>query len=62
MKTNEVYAEWKCPDCGWSTLFSYQEMVEAGNPICMECDTEMDLESDRIILDRVYDNLIKVKE
>ena len=47
MKTNEAYAQWKCPDCGWTTLFSYQDIVEIGNPIC-KCDTEMELYTDDI--------------
>jgi len=34
---------WKCPDCGRRVCWSYEEMAEAGSPICTDCDAEMEL-------------------
>ena len=34
---------WKCPDCGRQISCSYEELAEAGTPICTDCDKEMDM-------------------
>ena len=34
---------WKCPDCGRKVEWSYEELTEAGSPICTDCDAEMEL-------------------
>ena len=34
---------WKCPDCAHEIEWTYEEMAEAGNPICTDCDIEMEL-------------------
>ena len=39
-----VYSRpWKCPDCGRLIDCSYEELAEAGPPICPDCDTGTEL-------------------
>ncbi len=39
-----VYSRtWKCPDCGRQADCSYEDMAQAGTPMCTDCDTEMEL-------------------
>jgi rubredoxin len=33
---------WICPKCGTTTVHDYEALVESGNPICGDCDREMD--------------------
>lgn len=39
---------WVCPQCYGEILWSYEQMAEAGNPICNECDIEMELTDERV--------------
>lgn len=34
---------WKCPDCGWTVDCSYEDLAEAGSPICLHCDSAMEM-------------------
>jgi hypothetical protein len=42
--TTPYQRTWKCPDCGFSTTCSYEDLAEAGAPICTDCDIEMELQ------------------
>jgi hypothetical protein len=33
---------WKCPECGFAQTVPYSALVESGNPICGECDRDME--------------------
>lgn len=33
---------WQCPKCGCTTQHSYDDLVEVGNPVCGDCDEEME--------------------
>lgn len=35
--------QWKCPACGRTVDCSYEDLAEAGTPLCGECDREMTL-------------------
>jgi hypothetical protein len=35
--------QWKCPSCSRLIDWSYQELAEAGSPICRDCDLEMEI-------------------
>lgn len=35
--------QWKCPSCSRLIEVSYEELVEAGSPICTDCDLEMEI-------------------
>ena len=40
-----VYSRtWKCSDCGHQTDYSYEDLAQAGTPMCTDCDTEMELQ------------------
>jgi hypothetical protein len=34
---------WRCPGCGKKAHWTYEELAEAGAPICTDCDVEMTL-------------------
>jgi len=34
---------WRCPECGLEAVVSYEDLAEIGNPICDQCDVEMEL-------------------
>lgn len=36
--------KWKCPHCGKVIEWSYNDLADAGTPICNDCDFEMELE------------------
>ena len=36
---------WTCPECGHKIMHSYGALADVGNPICMECDVDMELDS-----------------
>jgi len=42
-KNVEYVRTWECPDCGWKAAVSYSQLAEVGNPICDQCDVEMEL-------------------
>jgi len=35
---------WKCPDCGRKVDCSYEQLAEAGTPLCTDCNTEMEMQ------------------
>jgi len=38
-----VYGVWECPKCDFKTRWYYTDFIESGNPICSDCDEEMEL-------------------
>jgi uncharacterized protein (DUF983 family) len=34
---------WKCPECGYEELWSYESLATKGEPVCSECGTDMKL-------------------
>lgn len=34
---------WKCPGCDRTVTVSYEDLAEAGAPICSDCESEMDM-------------------
>jgi len=34
--------QWDCPTCDFQDCVSYIDLVNVGNPICPECDREME--------------------
>lgn len=41
---NTMIMKWICPVCKQEVLWSYMDLVNAGNPICTSCDEEMDMQ------------------
>lgn len=42
--TQGVYSRvWKCPGCDRTVTVSYEDLAEAGSPICTDCEREMDM-------------------
>ena len=39
--TSDAYV---CPDCGFKTNWGIDQYREQGNPVCIDCDTDMTLE------------------
>jgi len=37
-------AEWICPECGVSITHSYAAMIDVGNPLCSDCDSDVEME------------------
>ena len=37
---------WECPDrgCNHTVKLTYDELVECGSPICVNCDTDLELQ------------------
>jgi len=35
--------QWKCPACSRLIDVSYEELAQAGMPMCTDCDLEMEL-------------------
>ena len=33
--------KWECEECGYTTMWSYDEMVELGSPVCPDCDCDL---------------------
>ena len=42
-KLDEMRADWQCPECGLIVSHSYLAMTEVGNPVCDNCDEDMEL-------------------
>jgi hypothetical protein len=42
MDTSKMFGIWRCDECGEEINVSYDELVEIGNPICLE-GQEMEL-------------------
>lgn len=38
--------EWKCPKCGETIDWSYDDLAECGVPIC-DCETDMELQPEK---------------
>ena len=34
---------WKCPECGFSIGWSYDELAQRGQPVCQKCDCDHDV-------------------
>ena len=39
--TDIMFAKWECEKCGFTTPWSYADLVDRGNPKCPECDDDM---------------------
>lgn len=39
----EYSCMWHCPDCCRTARVSYEQLAEAGSPLCTDCDREMEL-------------------
>jgi len=35
--------QWKCPSCGRLIDVSYEDLAQAGTPMCTNCDLEMEM-------------------
>ena len=53
----KVFVMWRCDECGLVTRWYYLDFIESGNPICAECDEEMELIDDSGELDETIDVL-----
>lgn len=42
VKTENVYSLWKCPDCGRSARWDFQDVQNGGTPVCTHCDRDME--------------------
>ena len=36
-------AKWVCPECHWETHWTYEQLVMQGSPVCIHCDTDMEV-------------------
>lgn len=36
-------SEWTCPDCGYTTLWSWANVADSGTPVCPTCDCDLEL-------------------
>jgi len=34
---------WKCPECGYETEWSDEDVANSGTPVCPDCDCDMEL-------------------
>jgi ABC-type ATPase with predicted acetyltransferase domain len=39
----QVVGVWACKECGFEANLSYEDLADVGNPICPDCDCEMEL-------------------
>ena len=39
----KVSIEFECPNCDHKEMVSVADLVDIGNPLCSECDSEMDM-------------------
>jgi endogenous inhibitor of DNA gyrase (YacG/DUF329 family) len=46
MDPEKMIMKWVCPECHKEVLWSYMDLVNVGNPICSDCDVEMELLED----------------
>jgi rubrerythrin len=46
VKMDKVYAIWVCPECNLTVKHSYSALAEVGNPICPDCDADMELSNE----------------
>lgn len=40
----KVSVHFECPDCGHKMLVPVADLVDVGNPICPECDTDVEMD------------------
>lgn len=40
----KVSVHFECSDCGHKMLVSVSDLVDVGNPICPECDTDVEMD------------------
>lgn len=34
--------QWDCPNCDFRVCLGYSDLIRSGNPICPDCDEEME--------------------
>lgn len=44
LSLDNIGARWECPTCHSQLDWSYANIVDVGNPICENCDNDMDME------------------
>jgi len=40
---DKVIGRWSCPECEKEIDVSYTNIADVGNPVCSDCDSEMEL-------------------
>lgn len=45
VKSEEVTSWWECPECGEGTHWTFEDVQDAGSPVCGDCDMDMELKS-----------------
>jgi len=45
IKTDDIFVEYECDECGNKITMSVDEIITGGNPVCRKCASPLEMEA-----------------